>query len=274
MKYLLIKSIYSFEGTFNEYELINIDPYEKDDPDWCLSSIEYTVNKIYTHMQNGDKNLQDYTQKLTEKIRLLVDGKWATRSIQEYSTFEITCKRSDALKEENMGWKLYDYQLILIGNHGSEFDIIGIVNPKIYSKLKSLKDSISRVANIKYNSVCIKMNDGKTYYITADKMTEYNSVSDFLSWRGVRTIDSVLSLNQLVHDTRVRVLFKIPGASYKFNPSVMTNISDKTFVYESKFNKRDRFDILGNKTVTLHEEKTGNLYNILDKDFNNMLELV
>ena len=272
MKYLLIKSIYSFEGTFKDYELINIDPYEKDDPDWCLSSIEYTVNKIYTHLSKGGL-ISSYKHVLAKKIRLLVDSKCATRSIQEYSTFEITCKRSDAIKEKNFDWKLYDYQLILIGNRGSDFGISGIVNPKIYSKLKSLKDSIFRVTNIKYNSVCIKMNDEKTYYITADKMNEYISISDFVSWRGVKTIDSVLSLNQLVHDTSVGALFKIPGASYKFKPSVNSSISDKTFVYESNFNKRDTFDISGNKTVTLHEEETGNLYSIHDNDFNYMLEL-
>ena len=273
MKYLLIKSIDSFEGTFNEYELINIEKYDEKEPKWYLGGIKNATDKIYTHLRKGGLIPSTYKHDLAKKIKLLVDGKWATRTIHQYSTFEITCKRSDAFKEEKFDWKLYDYQLILIGNHGSDFDISGIVNPKIYSKLKSLKDSISRVTNIKYNSVCIKMNDEKTYYITADKMNEYISISDFLSWRGVRTIDSVLSLNQLVHDNCVGVLFKIPGASYKLSKGNMSSISDKTFVYESKFNKRYTFDISGNKTVALHEEETGNLYNIPDNDFNYMLEL-
>lgn len=273
MKYLLIKSIYSFEGTFNEYELINIEKYDEREPKWYLGGIKNATDKIYMHMKNGDNISQGYTHKLAEKIKLLVDGKYATRSIHQYSTFEITCKRSEAFKEQNIDWKLYDYQLILIGNHGSDFDISGIVNPKIYSKLKSLKDSICRVTNIEYNSVCVKMNDNKTFYITSDKMNEYNSVTDFLSWRGVKTIETVINLNQLVHDTCVSTLFKIPGASYKLS-KCDSSICYKKFVYESKFNKRHTFDIMGNKMVTLHEESSGNLYNIPDKDFNYMLELV
>lgn len=274
MKYLLIKSIYSFDGTIKEYELINIEKYDEKEPEWYLAGIKNATDKIYAHLRKGELIPSTYKHDLAKKIKLLVDGKWATRSIHQYSTFEITCKRSDALKEENYDWKLYDYKLILIGNHGSDFDISGIVNTKIYSKLKSLKDSIFQVTNIKYNSVCIKMNNEKTYYITAEKMKEYISVSDFLNWRGVKTIETVINLNQLVHDTYVSTLFKIPGASYKLSKGNMSSISDKTFVYESKFNKRYTFDIMGNKMVTLHEESSGNLYNIPDKDFNYMLELV
>ena len=35
------------------------------------------------------------------------------------------------------------------------------------------------------------MNNEKSYYITAEIMKEYISVSDFLNWRGVKTIETV-----------------------------------------------------------------------------------
>ena len=93
MKYLLIKSIYSFEGTFNEYELINIEKYDEKEPKWYLGGIKNATDKIYTHLRKGGLIPSTYKHDLSKKIKLLVDGKWATRSIHQYSTFEITCKR-------------------------------------------------------------------------------------------------------------------------------------------------------------------------------------
>lgn len=273
MKYLLIKTIYSFEGIFKDYELINIDEYDEKEPEWYLSGIKYAADRIYSHLRKGGQITSMYKHELVNKIKLLVDGKSGTRSITKYSSFNVTTKRNDAVKSESWDWKLYDYTLILIGNHGSDFDINGIVSTKIYSKLKSLKDSIHRITNINYNSICVKMNDGKTYYITEDRMDEYISVSDFVTWRSLSTIDTILSLNYLVHETLLGILFKIPGARYNLIKRNMSSIKDKTFVYESKFNKRNTFDINGNKLVTLHDEETGNLYNILDNDFNYILKL-
>lgn len=273
MKYLLIKSIYSFDGTFNEYELINIDPYEKDDPVWYLAGIEYAINKIYSHLQHGGKISPTYKHYLAKKIKTLVDGENATRSISQYSSFEITQKRHIASMNNEWEWKLYDYQLIFIGGHGSDFDISGILSQTIYKKLKSLKESISRVTNIEYESVCIKMHDGTTYELTEDKMSEYESKSDFMSWRGVKTIDSVLSLNHLVHEKHVGEIFKIPGANYKFSNESMSRYKDKTVAYDTKFNKLITFDISGNEVLTLHEKSTGILFNIPKKEFNYLLKL-
>lgn len=273
MKYLLIKSIYSFDGTFNEYELINIDPYEKDDPVWYLAAIEYATNNIYSHMQHGGKIISTYKHNLAKKIKLLVDGKNATRSISQYSSYEITQKRHIASMNNECEWKLYDYQLIFIGEHGSDFDISGILSKTIYKKLKSLKESIHRVTNIEYDSVCIKMYDGTTYKLTEDKMSEYESKSDFMSWRGVKTIDSVLSLNHLVHEKSVGEIFKIPGANYKFSNESMSQYKDKILTYDTKFNKIRTIDISGNDVLTLHEKSTGILFNIPKNDFNYLLKL-